>query len=151
MAPVISAGMITNGYIALEVGTYGSGLTMIFDRDNIAFRAIDPTDTNAANWQDGPNAISNGHATMNTTAGLAGDRALNIVMTKAYGALSVGTPWTTFLAGGVPADIGASVNGNPAVFHQALTADGQATGAAAYTTNGPNNSYVNLPIFARAT
>lgn len=144
----VTSGMVSDGYITLHVGPYGSGLTLLFDRDDIAFRAINGTPSNTANWNDGPDAISNGHATQNTTAGLEGELAINIVVMKAYGALSVAGPWTTFLAGAIPASIGSTVNGNPAVFHQTLSSDGQATGATAYTTDGPDNTYTNITIFA---
>ncbi|HMR51177.1 MAG TPA: hypothetical protein PKA33_01770 [Amaricoccus sp.] len=145
----VTSGMESDGYIALHVGSYGSGLTMIFDRDDVVFRAVNGTPGNAANWEDGPNAIGGGHATMNTTAGLAGDLAINLVITKAYGAQSVGSSWANYLAGAIPSSIGATVNGNPAVFTQEIETDGQATGATAYTTDGPDNSYTNIPIFVR--
>ena len=143
----VTSGMVSDGYITLHVGSYGSGLTVIFDRDDITFRAINGTPSNAANWEDGPNAISGGHATESTTAGLEGDLAINLVIMKAYGALSVVGPWTNYLAGAIPTSIGATVNGNPAVFHQQITTSGQDTTATAYTTDGPDNNYTNIPIF----
>ena len=143
----VTSGMVADGYIALDVGDYGSALALRLSSQSVTFHTPNATPSNSANWDKGPNDLSSGHTTINSTAFNAGDLVIHPVAARAYGALSVGAPWTVYLAGGVPASIGAPVKGNPAVFTQTLSATGQATGATAYTTDGPTNSYTSL-IFA---
>ena len=143
----VTSGMVSDGYIALAVGDYGSALALRLSSQSVTFHTPNATPSNSANWDKGPNDLSSGHTTINSTTFNAGDLVIHPVAARAYGALSIGAPWTVYLAGGMPVDIGAPVKGNPAIFTQTLSATGQATGATAYTTDGPTNSYTSM-IFA---
>lgn len=143
----VTSGMVSDGYIALHVGDYGSAIALRLSSQSVTFHTINGTPSNSANWSQGPDDLSSGHTTMNSTDFNAGDLVIHPVAMRAYGALSVAAPWTTYLAGAIPASIGAPVKGNPAIFTQTLSTTGQATGATAYTTDGPTNSFTSM-IFA---
>jgi hypothetical protein len=146
----VSSGMVSDGYIALHVGDYGSALALRLSSQSVTFHPPSGTPSNAANWSSGPDDLSTGYTTINSTAFNAGDLVIHPVAARAYGSIAVGAPWTVYLDGGVPTNIGAPVKGNPAVFTQTLSSTGQATGASVYLTDGPTNSFTSHIFAVRA-
>lgn len=146
----VSSGMLSNGYMALPVGTYGTAMLVKFTSDAWTAHAISGTPTSGSNFNELLPDLGTAWETMNTTAGLAGDLVLHMVIMKTYGALTVGGTWTNNLPGAIPASIGAVMDGNFAFFSKKLASNGEATGANAYTSDGPDNAFSSCPIFIRA-
>ena len=129
------AGMLSAGYLSLNVGNYGIAIILTFDGNEVGFVTADPTPGDSDNWVAGTTATDTS-GTWPDIEGLAGDLAMAIPYPKPYGSAAA-TGWDV-LVQSMP-NSGVVFQGNPAVLTKVLSTDSEMIGSGPYSWDNPGS------------